>query len=264
MCLIPHAFALIELLVVTAISAILAALLLPALAAAREKARRTAFLNNLNQQGKMYCDDYNGYVPSNPNWSNISGPPPQAVGLDWSLDTGLIRDARAGEEVLTNSYFSSTTSSMATSMPSGSAIRSRTSSGMTRARGAWKVMRTISAIAPTATPITPAGWGRGTKSSGISSTMPQGWTSERRRHDALSALNARMHGVRQPSALCGRSVSRIGYRSLFHSSIIASMFSHGKVALAEEQGVKISPVLPKTSNTWRTALRTVSVRSYGI
>ncbi len=65
------AFTLIELLVVIAIIAILAAILLPALAKARENAKSSYCMNNLHQIGasiQLYADENDGCIP----WATAS------------------------------------------------------------------------------------------------------------------------------------------------------------------------------------------------
>jgi prepilin-type N-terminal cleavage/methylation domain-containing protein len=95
------AFTLIELLVVIAIIAILAGMLLPALAAAREKSRRSACMNQLNQFGKglaSYLSDYGEYWPSATARSVFVW---YEVGRDFEgyLDciNGIVVDGKTGE-----------------------------------------------------------------------------------------------------------------------------------------------------------------------
>lgn len=93
----PRAFTMFELLVCTAIIAILASILLPAVQMTREMARRTQCTNNLFQLGTALANYHDAHRTFPPGYVSALGPAGEELGPGWAWGAMLLPMLEQGE-----------------------------------------------------------------------------------------------------------------------------------------------------------------------
>ena len=108
----PHGFTIVELLVVISIIALLIALLLPALAMAKQDAVSIDCLSNLRSQGQMlfeYASEYEGAIPYG---EMVGGSTPKQYLLN-EFNVLLYTSTQGNQNVITNAWYDSTPQNIA-------------------------------------------------------------------------------------------------------------------------------------------------------